>query len=490
MRLVNSKQMQAMDHYTIENVGIPGLVLMENAARSWVDAAEPWLKKGVGIFIFCGSGNNGGDGYAIARILKNMGYQCTAIAVKEARSEDCKKNAAIWERYGETKSWEEFFLSRTVIHEENILIDAILGTGIDSEIHGTLRDIIDYIDNLSGIKLAVDIPSGICSSTGDKMGVAIRAKATITFQREKIGHHLYPGKSFSGELICQKISILEQYNPDDQGFYLIDQGLVEDIMPKREADGYKNQYGHLATWCGSVGMMGAALMCSRSGLKSGVGLLTAAVPGSEMGAFLSGAPELMTYAQEKITRDWFDGFDAVVVGCGLGRDPELWKTVEEYLMDITIPVILDADAFSCIKQWDKLPLERMILTPHPGEFSRLSGFPKPANNRERVDQAIRFVAKHKTTLILKGAPVLVVDADENVYINSTGNVGMATAGSGDVLAGIVGSLVAQGLTTANAAILGTWVHGKSGDLARREHGEMALTATNLVENLGRALMEV
>ena len=487
MRLVTSQQMQDMDRYTIEKIGVPGIVLMENAARSWVAASNLTLSTAKRVFVFCGAGNNGGDGYAIARILSNMGFNCRVVAVKPAKSADCQKNAEIWSHYGDTDDWETFLSQSGNIDKDDVVVDAVLGTGIESDIKGSLVEVLETIDNLDAIKIAVDIPSGINASTGDLLGVGVKCHRTITFQKEKIGHHLYPGKLYSGSLQCQKISIQEKFAMDDDFYYLINSEFVNASLPERKPDSYKNNFGHLATWCGSSGTLGAAFLASFAGLKTGTGLTTAALPQQDQNAFLAAAPELMSFPQELITREWLAQFSALVIGCGLGREAEKWDHISELVKSLEIPVIFDADAFHGIKDWSVFDHGKIILTPHPGEFAQMSGFPKPNNNKEKIQQGRDFVSQYPITLILKGAPSIVFDHEGKIYINSTGNSGMATAGSGDVLAGMVGGLAAQGLAPLDAALLGTWLHGKCGDLYRVESGEESLTATTLIDCYSEAV---
>jgi ADP-dependent NAD(P)H-hydrate dehydratase / NAD(P)H-hydrate epimerase len=490
MRLVDAKQMQAMDRYTIEEIGIPGIVLMENAARSWVDAVEPLLKPEQKIHLFCGAGNNGGDGYAIARILQNSGYHCRVIAVKPPKSADCRQNATVWSHYGDTVSESQFLEETATIGPDDVVVDAILGTGIETELRGPLVAILKRIDELPGTKIAVDLPSGISASTGDRLGAAIKADYTVTFQRPKVGHYLQPGKSCRGTLICRPISIQEWYENGARPYHLIDRTLVAGFLPRRRPDSYKNQYGHLAVWCGSTGTLGAAMLAAQAGLKSGAGLVTAALPADSRDAFLARMPELMTFSQAAITCDWLSTFDALVLGCGLGREIEKWGSIERTIRPLSLPMVLDADAFYGLRDWSSLSLENTVLMPHPGEFARASGFPKPKSNRERLEQGLAFVERYPTTLILKGAPTMVFDRGGTIYINDTGNAGMATAGSGDVLAGMVGGWLAQGLEPLPAALLGTWLHGRSGDCYRDRYGEETLTAGCLIDELPTALSDL
>lgn len=490
MRLVDAEQMQYMDHFTITKVGIPGLVLMENAARSWVSAAEPYVENCERVFVFCGSGNNGGDGYAIARILQNKGFQVYVIAVKPPKSADCIKNSNAWKHYGPTVSLENLTQSEIQLNERDLLVDAVLGTGIETPLRGELISILEAMDALPGFKIAVDIPSGISASTGDQLGVAVSCDVTITFQKEKVGHYLNPGLQYRGELICQKISIQEQFAPTAQPFFAITREMVQKNLPIRPADSYKNMFGHLLTFCGAPGTLGASYLASASGLKVGTGLVTMALPKGYESTFLSTCPELMSCSQEELTPEKIEAFNALVVGCGLGRDSERWKGISSLLKKVHRPLVIDADAFYGVKNFSQMDLSKSILTPHPGELSQMTGEEKPKTNRERLQQGMDFVKKYKTTLVMKGAPTLVFTAKGDIYINTTGNSGMATAGSGDVLSGILGGLLAQGVDSETAAILGVWLHGKSGDGYQIAQNEESLTATNLIENIGKAITSV
>lgn len=487
MRLVDSKQMQAMDRYTIEKAGVPSIALMENAARSWVESAMPFIKKNHPVYIFCGGGNNGGDGYAIARNLVNRGYDCIAIAVKPPKSEDCIINAEAWNHYGITLNWQQFLTSDFSIEANDSIVDAILGTGLESELKGTLVEALELVDKLKGIKLAVDLPSGISASTGDVMGVGIHCDLTVTFQKEKLGHHLYPGKRYSGKTICQKISILERFQESDREVYLLTKQYVKQLLPVRQPDSYKNQYGHLLTWCGTRGTLGASFLASYAALKTGTGLVTAALPEGMEHTFLARAPELMTCLQHELSLDFLEKFDGISLGCGLGRERKKWEQVETILKNNKLPVVLDADSFHGIQDWTQLNLGNAVLTPHPGEFQKMTGYPKPGTNKVRIQQGVEFVEKYNTTLVLKGAPTLVFTKEGKIYINSTGNSGMSTAGSGDVLSGIIGGLLAMGVAVDKAALLGVWLHGRSGDAYVIKHPEESLTAMSLIDNLENAL---
>ncbi|MDH5561414.1 MAG: NAD(P)H-hydrate dehydratase [Deltaproteobacteria bacterium] len=483
MRLVDSEQMREMDRHSIEDLGVPSLALMENASRSFIAAIEDLLKQSRLIFVLCGSGNNGGDGYAIARQLKNRELDVVAVALRPPKSPDCLKMANIFKQFGEIIEPDEFFRRSQSLEKEDILIDAVLGTGGDSPLKEPLDEFIRRINEIKCQKVAVDIPSGIQASTGDLMGMGLRVKRTVTFQKHKVGLHLNPGKAFSGEVKCVNISVSERYKTKDRAYYLIDEKMALTLYPRRGEEAYKNQLGHLATYCGSKNTLGASLLASYAGLKSGVGLVTQALPLEFQELFVSSYPELMNYPQEEIDLKWLKGFDALVIGCGLGRQEEKWQKIAGFLKETSMPVLLDADVFYGLKSLEDLRPERLVLTPHPGEFKRLSGFDPPKDNGEKIKQGLAFIALYPVTLVLKGAPTLIFSAEGEVFINSTGNPAMATAGSGDVLSGIVGAFLARGLTPLNAAILGVWAHGMAGDYCRIRMGSDAVTAMSLIRQI-------
>jgi NAD(P)H-hydrate epimerase len=481
--------MQSMDQYTIEEVGVKGLVLMENAGSAWVSAVESYLSLDSQIIVFCGAGNNGGDGYVIARILKSKGFNCSVVAVATPKSKDCSTNAVIWQKYGKTYTWNEWTAKNTLPSKKNIWIDAILGTGISTPLRHNLQAVLQQINNYPGQKIAVDIPSGINASTGDDLGSALKVDLTVTFQLEKVGHHLHPGKEFSGSLKCQNISLKEYFPESASKFFLIDRQLLSPSLPERKPTDYKNILGHMAACCGCKGTMGAAWLVAYSGLKIGAGLSTAIIPDAQQDNFWLKSPELMSISQEEVTVDTLNLYDALVVGCGLGRSGSIWSKIEPMLQLLTTPFVLDADAFYGIKDWNSLPLSRMVLTPHAGEFQKISGYQKPNSNAERIKQGFDFIARYPTTLVLKGAPTIIFHKDGAVYFNSTGNPGMATAGSGDVLSGIIGGFLAQGVSPERAAVAGVWFHGRSGDIARSKRGEAFLSAVDLIDNLGEVWAE-
>lgn len=483
MRLVDARQMQEMDARTIKGIGVPSLVLMENAARSVAEVIESSYPDFKTVFVFCGSGNNGGDGYALARILKNKGYNLYTVTIGHPRSEDCIHNANLWNSYGKALSWEDFLSFFSSQKENSIFVDAILGTGITRGVEGDLAEKFNWINQQERPLVAVDIASGINASSGDVSGAVLKSDKTVTFQVEKIGHYLHPGKEYSGNVICQKISIQEIWDKKDTEYYLVDQEKAGQLFPQRSHGTYKNQQGHLGILCGNEGTIGASLLSSKSGLKSGCGLVTLSLPEKLCNQVPFWYPEVMTYPREQISQEWFNRYDAYVIGSGLGRDADIWEALQEYLNSIEKPVVLDADAFHGILNWAFLRQGKFVLTPHMGEFLQMTGYKYPDTNAEKIELGISFAKKFKTVLLLKGAPGIVFSPDGRVFINETGNAGMATAGTGDVLGGIIGGLLAQGMSTLDSAILGNWLHGKAGDLAATAFGMAGLTASDLVDYL-------
>ncbi len=479
-----------MDQRAISELGIPSLVLMENAARSAFEAIQHFLELDSKIVVFLGGGNNGGDGYALARICKNHGWEVAAVRLVEPTSVDCQKMAEIYCHFGQILDYESFVAEAPEIGEQDIIIDAVLGTGGDRPLEGALAEQLTWINTLNGVKIALDLPSGVRASSGDVLGVAFRAEVTLALACPKLGHYLYPGRELRGGLVIKPISVPEYYAPEAQKYKLLNEEEILGLLKPLPKTTYKNQQGHLALLAGSKGMMGAAALAARSALRSGAGLATLAVPETEQASFTHEAPEVMTQPREKLTQKWFKPYGAVLAGCGLGREAKDWKKYSTWLKKLKAPLLLDADAFHGLKDLKGFDPQKLVLTPHQGEFLALSKNQAPKNNRERIEQGLSFVKQWGCTLILKGAPTLVFSAEGVVYVNETGNPGMATAGSGDVLAGLTAGLLTQGYDPLPASLLGVWLHGLAGDLYVEQAAEESLTAPDLIEFIGPAFAQL
>lgn len=484
MKLVDSAQMAALDRRTIEQVGIPGLLLMENAARAVMEAAWDWVEEQTTAYIFCGPGNNGGDGYALGRLLANRGVEVVAVAVGPPKTESAQSNAKWLKQFAKVLPFEDFLSTLLRPQRQDLVFDALLGTGLESQLRGAIAEAVDWINHVTCRRVAIDIPTGINASTGDEMGRAVQADLTVTMQLEKVGHHLEPGRTRRGRLVAAPISI--QTEPFETPYYLLSEAVAQSLVMPRDPTTYKNREGHVALVCGREGMLGAAALAAKAALKSGAGLATLSLPQSQLSALLGSLPEVMTYAREQTDVDWLNRFDALVLGCGLGRDRSDWVAYRRWVEGFKGTVVLDADAFYGLGNLEGLKPERLVLTPHAGEFAQLTGLKTPQNNGERIEQALKFAQETQAVLLLKGAPSLVVSPQGGLWVNQTGNPGMATAGSGDVLSGIIGALLGRGMEPFDAARLGCWLHGKAGDLYRERQSAESLSASDLSAHLGEA----
>ncbi|MBF0286519.1 MAG: NAD(P)H-hydrate dehydratase [SAR324 cluster bacterium] len=506
-RLCTSSEMQEMDGRAIEDIGIPGMVLMENAARSVADwLEEHYLSENSdAVVVVCsGKGNNGGDGYAIARMLKNRGFFVELIETGEPGTDDAKTNQVLWRHFGQSivyPSGEASFL----LEDADVIIDAIFGTGLQREIGGLYRDWIEEINqNTDAVKIGVDIPSGIHADHGQVMGIAVQCEHTITFQVGKQGCHQYPGTQYTGELVVVDISIPPYWGDQANPTYLVTRNFIQERLPGKNPAAHKGTYGHLLTICGSSGMGGAALLASYAAIKNGSGLVSACVPLSLRDAFLGQCPELMTLSPAAESHHHFTmahtSFveaeikkrDAVVLGCGIGQTEETKKFVEYLVPSIYQPLLIDADGLNNITaEHLKLrsaneALGATVITPHPKELSRLSGLSTAEIQKNRIHVTRELACKWSVVLLLKGARTVIGDPEGRIFVIPTGNEGMATGGSGDVLSGIIGSFLAQEYDPLLAAVIGAYIHGLSGDCLQGALASCYLSALDLIHGLNDA----
>ncbi len=487
MFLVTAKQMQDMDRLTIESFGIPGRVLMENAGRG---ATRMLIERFPGIFqkkvgIFAGRGNNGGDGFVIARYLQEMGIKTTVylLARKDKVKGDALANFKLLSPINvpvvEMPDPDAFINNKTSILHQDLLVDAILGTGLKSDVKDYFKQVIEFINGLKRPVFSVDIPSGLDSDNGLPCGACVKADATATFGFAKTGHFLFPGAKYVGDLEVIDIGIpahiRKKVNP---GQYLLTEDTVENYLKPRAFDAHKGSVGHLFVIGGSPGKTGAAAMAAISAMKSGAGLVTLGVPESLHPVLETMCLEPMTYPLAE-TKDGLvceSSFDKIMdllsdkkciaIGPGLGAGTSLKKLVCRVVAESRIPVVIDADGLNNLAgNLDVLKTAKapIILTPHPGEMARLiSSTPKTVQG-DRIKCAREFAIDFNVHVVLKGARTIIAHPDGNVYINTTGNPGMASGGMGDVLTGIIGALIAQGYTPESAAHTGVYLHGAAAD---------------------------
>ncbi len=507
MRLLTAEEMRELDRRTIEEVGIPGIVLMENAGRGTADfLLQHFARLAPGpALVLAGKGNNGGDGYVVARHLMNRGWRVSTIvlAEREAIRGDAGLNLDILERSGgeiHFAAGKDDLLSLLERQgDARLVVDALFGTGLTSEIRGHYRTAIDWV-NASGLAvLSVDIPSGIDASCGRVLGSAVRADATATFAFAKIGHAMYPGAEMTGDLKIVDIGIPTVLS---NGICL-DHLLVEEmeavpLFPPRPATGHKGTFGHLLVIAGGAGKTGAAVMTADSGIRAGAGLVTVGVPESVHSILEIKLTEAMTAplgevegalglrALDRIRALW-EGKNALAVGPGLGTAEETVALVRRMVRECPLPMVLDADALNALAGHAEVLLERrgppLVLTPHPGEMARLAGTSVPEIQKERIKVAGDFARRFKVVLVLKGARTVTAFPDGRIRINGSGNSGMASGGMGDVLTGLIGGLLAQGCEPADAAVLGVFLHGRAADRIQNRLGNAGMAATDLLKEI-------
>ncbi|CCJ33973.1 bifunctional ADP-dependent NAD(P)H-hydrate dehydratase/NAD(P)H-hydrate epimerase [Caloramator australicus] len=494
MKVVNANEMREIDKRAIEKYKIPGIILMENAAYALLEEIE--RLNGKRITIVCGTGNNGGDGFALARLLLIRGYDVEVFCFSDPEKVkgDARINLDILLNMG-IKVYNDLNKLENSIRYSDVVVDALLGTGLSGEVKEELKNVIDAI-NKGRLKLSVDIPSGINSDTGSIMGTCVFADITVTFECLKLGHILSEGKEASGKVIVKKIGIpVSCIEEQSVKIFTSDKEYPISLIKKRRLDTNKGDYGKVAIIGGNYKMSGAIILALKSALRSGAGLVCGVFPKTILDRVGALVPEAVYFpCEEKHEHIFLDDYclnilfqksNAIAFGVGIGNFDELLHPLQYILEHYEGPLVIDADGLNVLsrnKTILKSAKSKVILTPHPGEMSRLTGYDIDYINKNRINVAKSFAKEYNSIVLLKGSSTVVTDG-EFIYINRTGNPGMATAGSGDVLTGVLVSLLGQGYSPFEAAILGSFIHGISGDRAYQKHG-YGLTAMDLVDNLG------
>lgn len=511
MRLVTAEEMRQADSSAINEYGIPGIVLMENAGQAVVRQAEKMLGSLAGkkAAIFCGGGNNGGDGLVVARHLFNKGCEVRLyfLTDPEVFRGDALTNYDIITNMG----IEGFLLSegnrlnvaRMALWSSDIAIDAIFGTGLHDNVHDTALNVINMLNESNTPVIAVDIPSGLSSVTGQPLGGAVEADATVTFGYCKLGMTLPAARPYVGELVVADISlpaqIEENLGPKRE---LIDEDFCRRWLSPRQAESYKGDYGHVGIMAGSKEMPGAAILAARGAMKMGAGKVTAALPSAVRSAFTAQLPEAMLLdvsdneiggmAMENLDKLGDFAADTWLIGPGLGRDEQTMEVVREFIGKLNKPAVIDADALFAVCGYLRLLKKAevpLVITPHPGEMAKLLGVSIADVQSNRVAVAEGFAKQTDVVVVLKGAGTVIATPEGLIFINNTGNPGMATGGSGDVLAGMIATLMAQGMPPAVAAACAVWIHGKAGDIAA-ENGETSLMAGDIANSVPAVLKSI
>ena len=510
MRILNAAQMREADRFTIEEIGIPSLVLMENAGRQVVSAIEAAYESRLNgrVAVLCGRGNNGGDGFVVARTLLQRGVDAAVFvigSVADVRG-DARTNLDILGRLGVTvveiadeQSWELHF---SEISQCTLIVDAIFGTGLTSPLSGMLETVVADV-NASDIPIvAIDLPSGVSADTPHLIGDCIDASMTVTLAAPKLPLVVPPGEAFAGDVVIADIAIPYEVIDALEGprLDLLTPEQVAEIIEPRAADSNKGDFGRVTVIAGSRGKTGAAHLAAMGALRSGAGLVTVATPASVLPVVAGSAPELMTEPLEDadgtvaagaIDRVLDMRHDVIACGPGLGRTPAVAAFVRALVDRATAPLVLDADALTMLADDPARVVGRedrdVIITPHPGEMARLVGSSIEDVQANRIDVAATFAASHRVYVVLKGHRTVIATPEGRVYINPTGNPGMATAGTGDVLCGMIAAWVGQLLDAEAACRLAVFAHGLAGDLAEAAHGQVTMTATDVLAELGNAL---
>lgn len=506
MRILSTKEMRKIESDAINKIGIPSICLMESAGKDVAYKVKDYIikKDKSSILIVCGKGNNGGDGYVIARYLHNFGFDVRVFILTDSAliKGDAKINLNIIKNMGifvaEILEMKQIKFFEKNIKECDVVIDAIYGTGLNGEVVGIAKEIINIINESEKYVISVDIPSGINGDTGHIQGIAVKANETMTMQFIKKGLVVYPGAEYAGKIEIAEIGIQNDLMDKCKNSY----NLITDedvILKKRARNTHKGDYGKILIVAGSKNMTGAAALCALSAIKTGCGIVRLACPRSIQVILQSQLKEVITYglkdndgilikdAAEEILR-LSDDYDAVAIGPGLSNNNETTEIMNNVISNIKKPLVIDADGLNAISSNVEIVKDKeIIMTPHVGEMSRLTGISIPDIKNNIFDVAEDFINKYNVTIVLKDSRTVIGSKTNGIYINNTGNPGMATAGSGDVLTGMIVSFLGQGFSLIDAAVYGVYYHGKAGDLAARKYGEYGLISSNIIEFIHESL---
>lgn len=509
MKLLTPRQMKAIDELAINSIGIPGIVLMENAAIQTVMKASSMIgdKKEPSITVVAGIGNNGGDAFAVTRHLLSMGYAVSVFSMADIDNltGDALINGQILKNLGMNipviTGDESLERLKKSCCESDLVIDGLLGTGLNRNVDGILSDTIDVINNHSSLILSIDIASGVDGLTGKVRGNCINADATVTFHLPKIGMVQQPGASFIGELSVVDIGIPYALADNMETPELMEKCDIKGMLPVRPVESHKGTFGRLLIIAGSQGMTGAAYLSALSAYRTGTGLVRLAVPESCIDPLTVLLPEAVFTCLPEQTKEkthnliikLISEVDAVLAGPGLSQTKETMMLLEAIIENCNKPMVLDADALN-LMSGNKSLMEKLrceaIITPHPAEMARLTDMTTAGIQGDRIGVSKSFADEFGLTVVLKGSGTVIAANDGRAAINPTGNQGMATAGAGDVLAGVITSLLGQGLTPYEAAVAGTYIHGLAGDLATANMGAAGVMASDIANNISKAIEHV
>ena len=493
---VNAAQMKAADQYTIQKLGVPSLELMEHAAQACVQVLEDEKVDLSHVCVVCGSGNNGGDGFAIARILQNNRYSVETFCVgnPEHYTEETQEQMHRLQECGGKITY-----GMPQEDSYSVVIDAVFGVGLSRKVEGRYRQVIEQMNRMRGTKFAVDIPSGLSATTGCILGCAFKADYTVTFQLKKIGLELSQGRTMAGKVIVPDIGISTDSICEDQEIVrTAGKDIYRKMLPDRPEDSNKGTYGRLLVIAGSKGMAGAAYLNAHAAYMTGAGLVRIYTSSDNREILQTLLPEAIITTYEEYNKEELLSLltwaDSVCIGSGLGMSrlsEKILKTVIEY---VKVPCLIDADGLNLLAEnknyLNQMAERRFVITPHMKEMSRLTGTPVEELKADRMQILKDFISRYRITCVLKDSRTLIASEEKGIRMNLTGNSAMAKAGSGDVLAGVISGWMVQGKEAEDAAELGTYIHGLSGDLAKFEKGVYSVMARDLIEYISKALMKL
>lgn len=509
MKLVLAKEMHTLDQQASEQIGLPTMVLMENAGKAVAGAAADFLDDcfGKNIVIFTGKGNNGGDGFVAARWLANQGARVKVFLVSPwqelvgdaaAQLRICRKcGIELFALKDDRGSWD---VAEVSCRQADLLIDGILGTGFKGVLNGAQQRACRLINSMAVPVLAIDIPSGVDADSGSADEDAVQAEITVTMALAKPGLFLYPGKELSGEIIVADIGMPDTLLEQAEGKkFLLTPEIVRNLLPLRGGNCHKGEAGRVVVAAGSPGFTGAAALCANAAVKAGAGLVSLLTPlySREVLAvkltevmvegLIERMPGVLGGGAAGAVLDKAGRADVLAIGPGLGTSGSTAEVIREILQAMEVPVVIDADALTALQGYTGI-LNTMqapkVLTPHPGELGRLLDLEPDDVDARRLELAAQYAVEWNAVLVLKGAPTVIGCPDGSVYVNTTGNSAMSTGGCGDVLTGIIAGLAAQGVSLQEAALAGVYLHGAAGDLA--SDGVVGLAAGELGSYLPQA----
>ncbi|MCM8710178.1 NAD(P)H-hydrate dehydratase [Clostridium sp. SYSU_GA19001] len=497
MKIAASSIMREIDKYCIETLKIPGIVLMENAALKIIKNID--LKNCKSFSIICGSGNNGGDGFAVARHLFVLGKKVDVFLVgsEDNMSTDCKVNYTALKNLGvainKVSNVEDLSELREAVLRCEITIDAIFGTGLKRNIEGIYDLVISVMNENSKFILSIDVPSGFNSDTGKVLGNCIKAHKTVTFQLYKRGFLNYGSDRYTGEVAVEAIGIpefaVDKFHDNE---FIVEKYMLKEKIKVRDKYSHKGDFGKILIAAGSRGFTGAAYIAAEAAVKSGAGLVTLACSRDIQDVLSSKLVEAMTvnYEDKDRLKDIITKCDCIAVGPGLGNNEDTFHLLQFILENAACPVVIDADGINVLK--DKLFVlknrkHKIIITPHPGEMSRITGFTAGDINENRIEIAKNFAKEHGIIVLLKGYNTVITDG-EKVFINPTGNSSMASGGMGDCLTGIITSFIAQGYKELEAVYMAAFVHGYAGEML--SENLFCVSASSIIESLSEIIKEL